>query len=691
VACGIIYLPMVERRLHKRPLTRKAGTTGNVPGEVLDCIASELNEQQLAAVTAPEKQVLVLAGAGSGKTRVITYRVAYLLARGVNPRSILLATFTNKAARMMLRRVEELTGIPRRRIEGGTFHHIGHMLLRRHAEAIGFRRDFTIIDEEDAAQLMKAVRKDVPVNLTERLFPSARVLYRLHSLSINTGRPLEELIVYRFPQFARMVEEIRRVTTAYQERKHKQNLMDFDDLLVNTQRLLVESPETGTDISQRYEHILVDEYQDTNLLQARIIKELSRVHGRVFAVGDDAQSIYTFRGANFMNILQFDRDYPEARIYKLETNYRSTPQILLVANAVMADIPEKFRKRLAPVRPDGLKPLLLTCADSEEQAEFVGEQLLVLREEGIPLKEIGVLYRAHRHSLEIEVELAKRGIPYEIRGGLRFMEQAHVKDVVAFLSFLVNPRDELALSRILEMCEHVGSKTISGVLHKIRGAENPLRAFTHNEITKLGRGKGKASLGAITGLMCKLEALNEANQGPAELIRTVVADFYDSYLLRTYDNYAERREDLEQLAAYAERFRSTSTFSAEVALNQAYTAGQVADEAQDPEDGMVSLSTIHQAKGLEWRAVFIIHLAEGSLPHRMCMEDPEQMEEERRLFYVALTRAKDMLFLCYPQKSDLSDYLALNRPSRFLQHIPRELLQHFVVDFGEEPGEEAGK
>jgi len=677
----------MEDRPKKRYLIR---LSEDAPGDspLLERIRQELNEQQLAAVTAQEKQALVLAGAGSGKTRVITYRVAYLLGQGVNPRSILLATFTNKAARMMLGRVEELTGIPRRRIVGGTFHHIGHILLRKHAEAIGFRRDFTIIDEQDAAQLMKVVRKEAPVDFAEKLFPSARVLYRLHSLCINTGKPLEELVVYRFPQFARMVEEIRRVTIAYQERKRQQNVMDFDDLLVNTHKLFVESAETGTAISQQFEHVLVDEYQDTNLLQAKLIREFARVHGRVFAVGDDAQSIYAFRGANFKNILQFDQDYPEARIYKLETNYRSTPQILSVANAVMADTPEKFRKRLTPVRPDAAKPALLTCADSEEQAEFVAEQILLLREERVPLREMGVLYRSHRHSLEIEVELGKRGIPYEIRGGLRFMEQAHVKDVMSFLSFVVNPRDEVALSRMLDMCQHVGSKTIGGILERIRGAEDPLKAFSRNGIAEIGRGKGKASLAAITGLIRQLEEMVDAKKGPALLVRTVVAQFYDSYLQRTYENYAERREDLDQLAAFAERFRSTASFVAEMSLNQAYSAGQVAEETRDPEEGMVSLSTIHQAKGLEWRAVFVTHLTDGALPHRMCMEDPEQLEEERRLLYVALTRAKDLLFLSYPQRPDASDYLAFNRPSRFLQDIPDHLVERFVVDFGEEEGEE---
>jgi len=270
---------------------------------------------------------------------------------------------------------------------------------------------------------------------------------------------------------------------------------------------------------------------------------------------------------------------------------------------------------------------------------------------------------------------------------LRFMEQAHIKDIVSFLSFVVNPRDEVALSRMLDMCEHVGSKTIAGILDKIRGAENPLRAFSHNGVAELGRGKGKASVAAITGLVRKLEGLNDGKKGPAELIRAVVEEFYDSYMQRTYENYAERREDVEQLTVYAEKYRSTASFVSEVALNQAYTAGQMAEEVRDTEEGMVSLSTIHQAKGLEWRAVFVAHLTEGALPHRMCMEDPEQMEEERRLFYVALTRAKDMLFLSYPQKPDTSDYLAFNRPSRFLQYIPGNLLEHYAVDFGEEEEE----
>lgn len=651
----------------------------------LNILEGALNDQQLAAVTTDEPRVLVLAGAGSGKTRVITYRVAYLLAQGVKPGSILLATFTNKAARMMLRRVEDLTNVPRKRIVGGTFHHIGHVFLRKYADLIGYSRDFTIIDEQDARQLMKVVRKEEPVDFTQKLFPSARLLLKMHSLSVNTGQSLDELMVYRFPQFARVIDEIGRVITAYIERKLKRNLMDFDDLLTCFLRVLTEHPDAAQAISGRFQHVLVDEYQDTNLVQARTIKALSAVNGRVFVVGDDAQSIYAFRGASFENIRNFASDYPDAKIFKLETNYRSTPQILELANEIMRGVPEEFRKLLRAVRPPAERPSVLACHDAEEQAQFVTEQVLSLREEGIPLPEIGVLYRNHRNSLELELALSRAGIPYEIRGGLRFIEQAHVKDVVAFLSVLANPRDEVAFARVLDMCEQVGSKTIERILEKLMPAAEPLKEFTNDGAPALARGAGRKSLEALAKLFRKLDAMQQEGAAPADLIRQVVEDFYSSHLLRTYENYAERREDLEQLAIYSRKYRSLRSFLAEVALNQGFTAAEAfADDAA--EEGRVSLSTIHQAKGLEWSAVFVIHMADGNLPHRMCLNDPSQLEEERRLFYVAVTRAQRHLYLSYPQNTDAGDYLAFNRPSRFIQELPRAAYEQFIVEFSEDSG-----
>ncbi len=667
----------------ERKAMRMRISTPDAPGEggAGGVFLRELNAQQRAAVHAQEQQILVLAGAGSGKTRVITYRVAHLIESGVRPGRILLATFTNKAARMMLRRVEELTHVPQSRITGGTFHHLAHIILRKYADLIGYTRDFTIIDEQDAKQLMKVVRKEAPVDFTAQLFPSHQMLHRINSLCVNKAMGLEDVVVQSFPQFARSVDDMRRIITAYTERKRARNLMDFDDLLTCLLRVFEEKPEAGKAVSERYEHVLVDEYQDTNLVQAHIIKHLSAVHGRVFAVGDDAQSIYSFRGANYKNILQFQRDYPDAKIYKLETNYRSTPQVLALANEIISATPEKFRKQLAPVKLPGEKPKFITCANNEEQAQFVAEQILGLREDGVALEDIGVLYRSHRNSLEIELALSQRGIPYDVRGGIRFMEQAHVKDVVAFLGVVANPRDEVAFSRVLELCEQVGAKTIDKILAKVIPSQNPLKEFTDDDAPALARGSGRKSLQAMADLMRKLSEMKENGAGVSDLIQAIIKDFYDQHLLTHYENYRERREDLEQLASFAAKRRSLTSFLAEVSLNQGFTAVQVSD-AEASGEGAVSLSTIHQAKGLEWRAVFITHLTDDNLPHRMCWQIPDQLEEERRLLYVAVTRSEDLLYLCFPQMSG-EERFAFNRPSRFIQELAASLFDKFEVQFEE--------
>ena len=648
--------------------------------------AGELNDQQLAAVTAPEQQVLVLAGAGSGKTRVITYRVAYLLRSGVKPRNILLATFTNKAARMMLKRVEALTGIPAHRITGGTFHHLGHIFLRRYADAIGYRRDFTILDEADAQQLMKVVRKSAEIDFSKELFPSASQLHKLNSLAFNTQREIEELIVHNYPQFAGKVEIIHRLLGAYKQRKREHNLMDFDDLLGNFFRLFNETPEVGMQIASRFQHVLVDEYQDTNQVQAKIVQHLAGRHGNVFVVGDDAQSIYGFRGANYQNILDFPRQYPDARIYKLEVNYRSTPDILSFANEIMKGTPEEFRKQLVTQRPRKERPKLIICRGPEEQARFVAEQILELREQGIPLDEVGVLYRNHRNSLELEMELNSRGIPYDIRGGIRFMEQAHIKDVVAFLAVTANPHDQIAFSRILDLCEHVGNVTIGRIFARIMPEEDPLRAFTDDGASSLARGKGKESLAQMSSLLARLRQLHESAAAPPELLRTAYEELYRQRMEVTFDDYREREGDIEQLALFAERFKSLTSFLAEIALNSAFTPREALTPLEQlTGEGRVSLTTIHQAKGLEWRAVFLTHLTEGNLPHRMSWSDPAQLEEERRLFYVAVTRAREHLFLSYAQNTTERDYIGFNRPSRYLQEISTSFYEQYIIETEDEP------
>jgi len=675
----------------RSPDSAGAGSSAQPSAPLPDELARELNEQQLAAVTAPEKQVLVLAGAGSGKTRVITYRVAYLLHTGVKPGNILLATFTNKAARMMLKRVETLTGIPAYRITGGTFHHIGHLLLRRYAKAIGYRRDFTILDEADARQLMKVVRKGAGIDFKKELFPSASQLYSLGSLAFNTTRSIEELVIFHYPHFAPMVEGIKSVLDEYTQRKRKQNLLDFDDLLGDFLRLFDEAPQIGEEIAGRFRHVLVDEYQDTNSIQVELVKRLASVHGNVFVVGDDAQSIYGFRGARYKNILDFPQDYPDARIYKLEVNYRSTPDILSFANEIMKGAPEEFRKRLTTSRPPLHPPKVIVCRDLDEQAQFVAEQVLALREEGVPLDEMAVLYRNHRNSLELEVELNSHGIPYSIRGGIRFMEQAHIKDLVAFPGVIANPHDQIAFSRILELCEHVGSITVGRIFARIMPAEDPLFAFTKDGVVSEARGAGRKSLEQLATLLSWLRKLREEGAPVSELLRATHEDFYRQRLESTFDDYREREEDIEQLIIFADRFKSLTGFLSEIALSSAFTPREALRTPEAfVEEGCVSLSTIHQAKGLEWRAVFITHLSEGNLPHRMSWDDAEELEEERRLFYVAVTRARDILFLSYGQNVPGQDYIGFNRPTRYLREIPSSLYEQYVIEVESEAGEGFG-
>jgi DNA helicase-2/ATP-dependent DNA helicase PcrA len=634
----------------------------------------ELNPQQRAVVEAPGGPMLVIAGAGSGKTRVVTYRVARLIESGVNPENILLVTFTNKAAREMLQRVERLVpeiGGDSQRVWGGTFHHIGNRILRRHALLLGYQPNFTILDAEDAKDLIEDCLEELKGKSKGSPLPRGEVLDDIFALAANTKRGLEEVVRERYPHLLPLLEEIHQVAEEYSLRKKRLNVMDFDDLLVQWERLFRDHPEVLGRYRTQFQHILVDEYQDTNRLQADLMDLLAMPDGNLTVVGDDAQAIYSFRGADFANILTFPERYPGARIFKLEVNYRSTPQILKLANASIRHNEEQFPKRLRTIRPKGLRPSLIPVSNPLEQASFVARKVEEIRREGVPLSQMAVLYRAHYHSMELQMELTRRRIPYEVRSGLRFFEQAHIKDVGAYLKILSNPQDELAWRRVLQLYPRIGKATADKVCRLIRASAMDLGGVIDSQ--EIGQKIPSGAREAWRSLRETLTRLRDPRlqSDPAAMIEALLQGGYRDYLQSRYPNYESRLDDLNQLSSFAHQFRSTEELLSELALLSTIE-GEGEPEAWDMEDGTLKLSSVHQAKGLEWPVVFIIGLAEGKFPSYRSLNEAgsEGEEEERRLFYVAVTRAKDRLFLCYPQMAtDRGGRVMFQEPSRFLTEL----------------------
>jgi DNA helicase-2/ATP-dependent DNA helicase PcrA len=643
-----------------------------------------LNDQQVAVVEAGEGPILVVAGAGSGKTRTLTWRVARLLHDGLAPESILLLTFTNKAAREMLRRVEEVCRVDTRRIAGGTFHHVAHQLLREHGGELGYRRGYSILDREDARDLLGAVIAECGLAVGARRFPKADVIADLVSMAVNTQIPLDEVVADRRPQFLPLTEEILRVARRYAERKHDMNAMDFDDLLLNWKVLLAEREPVRRALAGRFRHVLVDEYQDTNRLQGDVVDLLAQDHRSLCVVGDDAQSIYSFRGAHFANILEFEKRYPDARRFELTVNYRSTPQILALANASIAHNVRQFEKELVSVRGEGTLPGVVPCRDVHQQARFVAQRVLELRDEGIPLPEIAVLYRAHHHSMEIQFELARRGIPFVVRSGVRFFEAAHVKDVLAHLRFARNPGDELALKRCLRITPGIGTATADSVWNAFaarRGrGQGSVDEILAPEVAAQVPPRGRGGYRRLADLLRAL-ARRPTCDLPGEAIEKVLEEGYEEYLRAEFLNADARLEDVRQLAEYARGYEDTEAFLAEIALLTELSAETVS-EGGEPDEKMV-LSSVHQAKGLEWRAVFVVWLADGRFPSAQALKDHDGEEEERRLFYVACTRARDELYLAFPLVAAPRDReRVVMKASRFLEELPAEpeLLERWQLD-----------
>lgn len=631
----------------------------------------ELNQEQLRVVTHPGGPMLALAGAGSGKTRTLVYRVCRLIEDGVSPNRILLLTFTNKAAKEMLDRVAKLVPHGHGRVSGGTFHSTGHRMLRRYAELLGYTPRFSIIDREDASDLMGQALADLSEDVTKRRTPKPQLLVDIYSFVINTGRDLEEVLVERAPQYLDQAEVIAAVFKRYLERKRAADLMDFDDLLLNWLLLVKRHPEARAALVRQFDHILVDEYQDTNRLQADIVDSMLGAERNLMVVGDDAQSIYAFRGADFDNILGFPERYPDCTVFNLTLNYRSIPPILALANASIQHNQKQFPKDLAPIRKGADTPSCVTADSPDAQSRFIADKVLELREEGIPLEDMAVLYRNHSHSLEIQVELTRRNIPYRVRSGLRFFEQRHVKDVLAHLRFVENTRDELSFSRLMRLRRGFGTRLVSRVWSRLAGSD-PLRTLLSAkpesfEIPKTARN----SLSEVVGLMQGLAS--EPLQGqPGEMIRSVLSEFYRQWANDNLENARSRMDDLDQLALFADAYKDLTTFLSEVSLLTELSGEEMTGGTSDE---MLVLSTTHQAKGLEWSAVFLTWLAEGRFPSSRA----EDEEEERRLFYVAVTRARDLLFLIRPiMARDRYRVDVLLDPSRFLLELPDEVCEKVV-------------
>ena len=641
--------------------------------------ARELNPQQLAAVTAPPGPALVIAGAGSGKTRTLTYRVAYLLEQGIPAERILLLTFTNKAAGEMMRRISDLLGHELRSLWGGTFHSIGARILRLHADQLGYQKDFTILDRDDAQDLIKACMADAEIDKKDKHFPKPAVLNEIFSLTANTHKTTEELVDGQFSYFSQFVEQIADLAKRYTARKRATNAMDFDDLLALWLKLLQDNAEVREHYQRRFQFILVDEYQDTNKLQSDLIDLLAAKHHNVTVVGDDAQSIYAWRGANFANILEFPKRYPGAKVFKIETNYRSTPEILNVANAAIAANVNQFAKELAPARKSGVKPALVACQDAGQQAAFIAQRALELRDEGVSLNNVAVLYRSHFHALELQLELTRQQIPFSITSGIRFFEQAHIKDATAYLKFVANPRDEISFKRLVQLIarhrrERRGKIVASRFRSKLqttRKSKTPIAVALQDSIARVPK-KAVLNWAQFTATIAQLED-ETVRKSAAKMLRLVMDAGYDDYLKETYANYERRLEEIQQLAEFAFQFGSVEEFLTQLALLTNVEAED--DQRRETTTEKLKLSTIHQAKGLEFDVVFVIMLCDGMFPSTRSMESNEGEEEERRLFYVAITRAKNELYLTLPA-----------HPRRLRQHRHGCNAIAFALSFGNSQG-----
>lgn len=617
-----------------------------------DDFLSGLNDRQKLAATHGFEPLLIVAGAGTGKTTTLSHRVAHLIATGVDPRRILLLTFTRRAAAEMLRRVNGILGgmeqSDHRRLRsvsgkvwGGTFHSVASRLLRQHGKLIGLPREFTILDRGDSEDLMQVLRADLRVSEAESRFPLKATCIDIYSRCVNTQQPLQKVLESFFPWCEEHAEKLKELFRGYVDRKEELGVVDYDDLLLFWCELLAEEA-GGERLRDKFDCVLVDEYQDTNILQAEILRRLKPDGLGVTVVGDDAQSIYSFRAATVRNILDFPQQYAGTTVITLEQNYRSSPPILAATNAVIALAAERHAKELWSAQEGAEKPQLVTCFDEDEQTDLVIGDILERREQGVPLRNQAVLFRASHHSLALEVELSRRNVPFHKYGGLKFIETAHVKDLLAFLRLAENPRDRMAGMRVLMLLPGIGNARASALLDSFQQDRFELQSWKEFRPPAAAQTHWPLFLSLLQILMS-----SDAAGLPSQLHH--VRRFYAPLLEKKYDQSQARLRDLEQLEQISARFEDRSTFLAEITLDPPASTQDLSDDATLDEDFLI-LSTIHSAKGLEWDSVYVIHAADGNIPSDLSTRSESELEEERRLFYVALSRAKERLVVSHPQR-----------------------------------------
>ncbi len=627
-----------------------------------------LNYQQLQVVKEGDGPSLVLAGAGSGKTRVLIYRLAYLLQKGVPAQNLLLVTFTNKAAKEMIHRAETLLKSTLKGLWAGTFHHVGNLLLRKESALLGYSANFTIIDKEDSKDLIDDCIEELGYTKQGKLFPKKDIISNIYSISVNSLEEVGDVIMEHYPHTEEYILEIKKVLKKYEEKKKQSNAMDFNDLLKHWLNIL-ETKEICEKYSENFKYILVDEYQDTNRIQFEILKKLASFNKNILVVGDDAQSIYSFRGADINNLLDFPKTFEGAKIYKLEINYRSSPQILSLANNIIKHNINQFPKTLKSVKPEAEKPVSIQTKDVYMQAKFVAQRTLEMVSEGIPLREIAVLFRSHFQALELEIELMKRNIPYCLRGGVRFFEQAHIKDVLSYLKIINNPDDELSFKRAVSLYKGIG-RSYAAKIWKISVEE---RKETGEVLKSLPK-RQQAGYREFSSKLLNLKSIDK----PQAAIQEILA-FYKDYCYLVFDNPDDRILDLEELAKMAADFPTIKRFLVELGSFEEFK-GESVLSLEEKKD-FLTLSTIHQAKGLEWEGVFIIGFSDYEFPHPKALSSNSALEEERRLFYVATTRAKSYLYITYPQnKYTFKNGLIISRPSMFLTEVPNENYEEMYLE-----------
>ena len=661
---------------------RKIKLQKNADGRLREAFATDLNDPQRAAAAAPDGYNLILAGPGSGKTRVITYRVAYLIAKGVAPESILLVTFTRRASREMVGRLETLIGPQAAKVWAGTFHHIGNRILRRAAEPLGFGPNFTILDGEDQADLMRLAMDDAGMVGTGSMAPKPATIGHLISYAFNVRRPLAEVVADRHPSFAEWTPKIEKAAAIYAEKKRAANCMDYDDLLGQWARLMDEYPDQRASLGRQFAHVLVDEMQDTNIVQNDLVETIARAgNGNLTAVGDDAQSIYKFRGANYDNILKFPERNPDAKIFRLEINYRSSPEIVAFTNASIGNNAEGFAKTLVSARPSGMKPVVVPTEDAYQEAELICQLILDAVEQEVPLSRMAVLYRNHYDSILLQAELVSRGIRYTVRSGLRFFEQAHIKDVLAYLRVVANPKDEAAWRRLLLLLPGVGPAKAAAVCERLAAAADPHATLATHDVMGVLPAKSKGHFAGFVADLRKIQSTNPETE-PAAAIAAILQGGYPSVVRSRYERPENRVADIEQLGVLAARYDSLERMIADLLLAGDVYGVDALSAQEDAEDGVLVLSTIHQAKGLEWSRVFIPRLIEEGFPSGRAMGEPGGEDEERRVFYVGITRAMDELTLTYPQTVSRGGRgpTVVTVPSRFITEVDASLYEMAVVE-----------